>query len=370
MTCRGCGHHFCWSCGRGWAQHSAETGGYYHCALQAAAGGGGGGEEELAEYALGGGGGGGLPGPLAWVAGVWGSVRAAAAQHALQRQLRQYLRYSGGAAHLAAAAAHMRLLLRAAGMLAPSEPPAGAAGPQLLGVSAAEASRMSSREWGDLVAAAAASAADAAGGAQPAALAVPAARACAKAALASAAACAGGGDADDGAAYLERLAAALAAARGLLQHAAVAAHLLPSGPARRHLQQLGAALQRRLGQLEPLLMALPEREAAAGHHPYPALTPAHPPRSSGACAASAGGGGGLAGWLLARLYGVEAPPAMVPDAPEAHPALAALPGDVLLQQLHFAAAVHEQRRAVQAGVAALERDMREMAAAGRAGVYA
>lgn len=31
MTCSGCKHHFCWICMGDWAQHGANTGGYYKC---------------------------------------------------------------------------------------------------------------------------------------------------------------------------------------------------------------------------------------------------------------------------------------------------------------------------------------------------
>ena len=399
LTCRQCGHHFCWACGRDWAHHSTETGGFYHCSLAAA----GGGTDGLPEYSgNAGSAGGGLAGPLAWVAGAWASLRLAAQQHQLQRHLRQFLRHAGGGGALRGAAAHMQLLLGGAGMLGQAGAGAKAAqaapaGPQLLGVSPSDAGRMSGVEWGDLVAAAAASAADAV---PPASLALPAAKAGAEAALAAAVAgparvtaaassttnstnssttatssytatTATSGGSGSEAAYLLQLAEAVAAARSLLQHSAVAMYQLPSGPPRRHLQHLAASLQRRLEQLEPLLLALPEREG------IPALDhrrdEQHGTEHGGTGGTGiTGGGGGLTGWLLSRLYGVEPPAATAPPpgAPERHPALAALPGDVLLQQLHFAAAVHQQRAAVRAGVAALHRDMRQMVAAARAGLYA
>jgi len=31
MTCRNCGHHFCWLCLGDWKQHGTETGGFYNC---------------------------------------------------------------------------------------------------------------------------------------------------------------------------------------------------------------------------------------------------------------------------------------------------------------------------------------------------
>ena len=31
MTCRQCGHHFCWICLGNWSEHGSATGGYYQC---------------------------------------------------------------------------------------------------------------------------------------------------------------------------------------------------------------------------------------------------------------------------------------------------------------------------------------------------
>lgn len=342
-----------------------ETGGYYFCSVRQRA--------DLPEYSGGGGGGGDegpswLAGPLAWVAGVWGSIKAAAQQQQLQRHLRQYLRLSGSPAGLHSAAAHMMLLLSAAGVAAAAPAAPAVSGPELLGISSAEARRMGGREWGELVAAAAASAVDAA--ALPSRLALPVAQAAADAALAAAAtgssnSSSGSGE-QAGVAYLKELAAALAAARGLLQHAAVAIYQLPSGPGRRHLAQLSDSIQGGMEQLEPLLLALPEREAL----PLPAQHPGVQRQATGGKGHDgSGGSGGLAGWLLRKWWGLEPPPAATAAAPEAQPALASLTGAVMLQQLQFAAAVHQQRGAVRAALQALQADLRELRAVARAGLY-
>lgn len=31
MTCKVCGHHFCWVCLGDWSKHGSATGGYYEC---------------------------------------------------------------------------------------------------------------------------------------------------------------------------------------------------------------------------------------------------------------------------------------------------------------------------------------------------
>jgi hypothetical protein len=411
MSCRGCGLHFCWQCGREWSEHSAETGGFYFCSLNAQQQSG---TDELPEYSMADGGNGGngssysLGGPLGWVAGVWSSVKAAAHQHQLQRYLRQYLRHSRNDTTLLSAATHMSLLLSAAGMLdeagnkccGAGDSPGGGrqeqgtdvtvdVGLKALGISAAEACRMSKAEWGDLCAAAAASAADAAiaigePSLVPASLA--AARAAAEAALTAALsgpASTSGSAAGNPAGYLLQLAGAVATARGLLQYSAVTLYLMPAGPPRRHLQQLSGSMQLLVGQLEPLLLALPEREAAQalqGASPAAAFggtgTQQQPTTSgsSGSAAnasSSSSGGSGLTGWLLSRVFGVEPLPVAAALAPERHPALAsrALSGEVLLQQLHFAGAVHQQRGVVQARLRALEADMRQMVVAARRGLY-
>lgn len=33
MTCRACGHHFCWLCLADWSTHGEQTGGWYSCNL-------------------------------------------------------------------------------------------------------------------------------------------------------------------------------------------------------------------------------------------------------------------------------------------------------------------------------------------------
>ena len=180
----------------------------------------------------------------------------------------------------------------------------------------------------------------------------------------------------------------MAAARGLLQHSAVALYQLPSGSHRRHLQQLSAAIQGRLEQLEPLLLALPEREALPHAPAQRQAPPAQPAQASsggsgGGWASSeqgsgggggGSGGGGFTGWLLHKWYGIEVCSAAAgkpePSAPECHPGLASLSPEALLQQAQFTAAVHQQRWAVQAALGALWSDMRQMHAAARAGLYA
>ena len=71
MTCSSCRHEYCWACGRAWAQHSVETGGFYHCTRSSVVG--------LPEYAGGreGGGGGGAAAapPVNWLADVWAACR-------------------------------------------------------------------------------------------------------------------------------------------------------------------------------------------------------------------------------------------------------------------------------------------------------
>jgi hypothetical protein len=272
----------------------------------------------------------------------------------------------------------MQLLLGAAGVLEAGGSSSGAVGTIAaagqLGVSPGDASRMSSQEWGDVVAAAAASAADAV--ALPASMAVPPTQAAADAALVATTSGSGGkegsGSASGGqAAYLRQLSAGVVVARSLLQHSAVALYEAPAGPGRRHLQQLSSSIQQRLEQLEPLLLALPEREAAAtaataAAAAQPGRQLRHPARSG---KPGGGGGGGVFGWLLQRLYGVDLPAAEQGHA-AAHPELAALSGEVLVQQLQFAAAVHQQRAAVQAALRGLEADMAAMAAAARAGLFA
>lgn len=350
---------------------------------------------------------------------MWGSIKAAAQQQQLQGHLREYLRHSGGHAGLFAAAAHMRLLLGAAGVLGASTAgPDGSdgsgsggsgglakVGPELLGVRPQEARRMAQHEWSELVAAAAASAALSTE--LPVSLGLPAARAAADAALqlacgaghpsssggpasssaASDSACAAGAGA---ATYLPRLARALADAHHLLQHSAVTLHLLPSGPARRQLSALAAPIRQRVEHLEPLLLALPEREGLPEASPAEALRRAcaepgqqaqqsaaqqpHHACSQGNVGCSASGGGrrkgGLLCWLLERLYGIEAPPAGAgsggPLVADEAARLARLDGAVLLQQVQFAAAVHQQRHAVLAALAALEADCRALRAAARA----
>ena len=327
-------------------------------------------------------------GPLAWLAGVWGSIKAAAQQQQLQRHLRQYLRLSGSRGALFAAAAQMQRLLAAAGVARCGDgsssgggsSSSGSVGPEVLGVSSSEAARMSDLEWAQLVAAAAASAADAAAAQLPA-LAADASKSAAEDALASASHGSSSSAATE-ASYLLQLAEGVAAARGLLQHSAVALYQLPSGSHRRQLQQLSAAVQAKLDQLEPLLLALPERESLppapsdrqATGHPSAQASSGGSGGESGGATSSSGGGGGFTGWLLHKWYGVEAGAACTarpdPTAPDCHPALASLSPEVLLQQAQFAAAVHQQRRAVEAVLRALWSDMRQMHAAARAGLYA
>ncbi len=339
---------------------------------------------------------GSLGGPLSWLAGVWSSIKAAAQQQQLQRHLRQYLRLSGSRGALFAAAAQMQRLLAAAGAAASSGSGNGGSssvGPEVLGVSPREAARMSDLEWAQLVAAAAASAADAV---QLPPFAADATKSAADAALATASSCSSSGSSSE-TAYLLQLAEGVAAARGLMQHSAVALYQLPSSSHRRHLQQLSAAIQARLDQLEPLLLALPEREALppvpSGRQDRPAQPGAQPvqPSSStpsggmgstsapggssgGSSGSSSSSGRGFTGWLLHKWYGVEASAACAsrpdPSAPECHPALSSLSPEVLLQQAQFAAAVHQQRHAVQAALRALWSDIRQMHAAARAGLYA
>ena len=349
---------------------SCSAGGFYYCTLEQ--------RDDMPEYsaASSGDAGSAAPGgPFAWLAGAWSSIKAAAQQQQLQRHLRQHLRYSGGAGAIRAAAAHMQLLLGAAGVLEANGSSSGAVGTIAaagqLGVSPGDASRMSSQEWGDVVAAAAASAADAV--ALPASMAVPPTQAAADAALVATTSGSGGkegsGSASGGqAAYLRQLSAGVVVARSLLQHSAVALYEAPAGPGRRHLQQLSSSIQQRLEQLEPLLLALPEREAAAtaAAAAQPGRQLRHPARSG---KPGGGGGGGVFGWLLQRLYGVDLPAAEQGHA-AAHPELAALSGEVLVQQLQFAAAVHQQRAAVQAALRGLEADMAAMVAAARAGLFA
>ena len=316
--------------------------------------------------------------PLAganWLAGAWSSIKAAAQQQQLQRHLRQYLRYSGGAEAVRAAAAHMQLLLGVAGALqaggSSSKAVGAIAAAAQLGVSPADASRMSSQEWGDVVAAAAASAADAA--TLPASLALPATQAAATAALVAAtsdnikdsSSVAAGSQA----AYLQLLAAGVVAARSLLQHSAVALYEAPAGPGRRHLQQLSSSIQQRLEQLEPLLLALPEREAAAAAAAAAQPGGWQPRQAARSSKAGSGSGGSVFGWLLQRLYAVDLPAAEQGQA-AAHPELAAMSGEVLVQQLQFAAAVHQQQAAVQAALRGLEADMAAMVAAARSGLFA
>lgn len=31
MTCRQCGHEFCWMCMKDWKEHGTSTGGFYKC---------------------------------------------------------------------------------------------------------------------------------------------------------------------------------------------------------------------------------------------------------------------------------------------------------------------------------------------------
>lgn len=382
---------------------------YYHCSLEQ--------RDDLPEYGAAAGGGCGLlGGPLAWVAGVWGSIKAAAQQQQLQGHLREYLRHSGSHGGLLAAAAHMRLLLGAAGLLAASSGREGGdggssalveGGQELLGVGLQEARGMAPHEWSELVAAAAASAALSTE--LPACLPHSAARAAADAAL-QAACGAGptsgsggsGSEAADGRActagegevpYLLRLARSLADAHRLLQHVAVVLHLLPSGPARRQLLALAAPIRQRVDNLEPLLLALPEREGLPPAPPEEALHRAARPASAqreqhtrqqlgqqprqGAPQGGSGsrgssrdrGGGGFLGWVLARLYGIEAPSAGAgsagPLTADEAARLAGLDGTVLLQQVQFAAAVHQQRHAVLAALAVLEADCRALRRAGR-----
>ena len=125
---------------------------------------------------------GSLGGPLAWLAGVWGSIKAAAQQQQLQRHLRQYLRLSGSRGALFAAAAQMQRLLVAAGTAGSGS--GGGIGPEALAARPDEVARMSDLEWAQLVAAAAASAADAAAELPP--FAADAAKSAAEAALAGA----------------------------------------------------------------------------------------------------------------------------------------------------------------------------------------
>ena len=355
-----------------------ETGGFYWCSRQQQAdlpeyGGGGGGGD------AGGGGDGWLGGPLAWVAGAWGAIKAAAQQHTLQRHLRTYLRMSGGRAALLAAAAHMQLLLAATsvavagGDAATAAAVAAAAGPELLGISAAEARRMDGAEWGELVAAAAATAAEAelspTARLSSAALLADADEALAAAAAGGSIGSGGPAGADAEAAYLAELAAALVAARSLVQHSAVALFVMPAGPGRRHLQHLSSSLQRRLEQLEPLLLALPEREALP---PPPQQQQQQQQQQGGRRQGGrkpGGGGGGPFAWLLQRWYGVNVAPRAATGS-SLHPTLAALPAEALLQQAQFAAAVHQQRGAVQAALRGLLSDMRELREAARAGAYA
>ncbi|PRW44356.1 ankyrin repeat and IBR domain-containing 1-like [Chlorella sorokiniana] len=246
MTCKGCGHHFCWVCGRAWSQHSESTGGFFYCNLDQ--------HHELPEYSMASSGAseaGSMGGPLAWLAGVWGSIKAAAQQQQLQRHLRQYLRLSGSRGALFAAAAQMQRLLMAAGVAdggtgnsgsgSGSSSSSGSLGPEALGVSPGEAARMSDLEWSQIVAAAAASVADAAAQLPP--LAADSAKSAAQAALAAASGASSSGSAAAETAYLQQLAEGVAAARGLLQHSAVALYQLPAGTHRRHLQQLSAAMQ-------------------------------------------------------------------------------------------------------------------------------
>lgn len=365
------------------------------------------------------------------MAGVWGSIKAAAQQQQLQGHLREYLRHSGSYGGLRASAAHMRLLLGAAGLLGAGSgavlPGRGGAdaskggssavggglvgsGLDLLGVEPGEARSMARGEWCELVAAAAASAALSVD--LPASLAHAAAGAAADAALhaardggdssvggSSSRAAADGSECAAGAAgegrYLPRLARALADAHRLLQHVAVAAYLLPSGPARRQLLALAAPIRQRLDSLEPLLLALPEREGlplapcaedallrashlASAQPEQQVLQPqvqrrqrGSSPSGNGSSASPSGRrAGGFLSWVLEKLYGIEAPPAGTgvggPLAADEAAHLARLDSDVLLQQVQFAAAVHLQRHAVSAALAALEADCHALRGATRA----
>ena len=372
---------------------------FYFCSLQK--------REDLADFdAAAGGAGGLLGGPLSWLAGAWASIKNAAAQQQLAGHLRQFLRHSGGREALAAAGAHMQVVLAAAGGLADGGADGGAAaeeageaasapptpGVEILGLRSADASRISPQEWADLVAAAAASAADAVAPALPASLPASATRRTAEAAVTAALCGSGGGGTNSGggsegdAAYLSRLAAALADARSLLQHSAAALYLLPTGPGRRHLQAASASLQRQVEGLTPLLLALPEREELRApppaHEAAQAATAARTAAGPAAAqpqeprqqqhkqreAAPAGGGGGLAGWLLRKLYGVEVP-AAAGLAREQRSTLSALPPAVLLQQVQFASAVHQQRACVRAELLALEEEAAALRAAARSGLY-
>ena len=279
---------------------------------------------------------------------------------------------------------------------APAAPPPG---PGLLGVSAAEAIRMGPAEWGDLVAAAARSHADSASPSSPSSGSGWCSRARAGqlpssgggAGNASGSGAAGAGAAE--VAYLSQLADQLPHAHGALQHSVVALYYRSSGsisgagggPAGlRQLQQLASSLEQQAQQLESLLLSLPDRQAAV--QAQEAWQRAQRGGGWWGPRQRRGGSGGLFGRLLRAWYGVEVGSAPTSpaqqqqqqqasaDTPPVGPAPDAGPGagtaaeevaaaaehgfpgiapEALLQQAHFALAVHAQRAEVQVALGRL-----------------
>jgi hypothetical protein len=340
-----CGAQWCWACGRAWALHSADTGGFYLCTLaQGGDGGEGGGE---GEGGAGGAGGSAGSGGGGWLREIWGSLSAAAAQARLRRLLQQYLAHEADAELLRGAAAMLASLLAPGGGGAAGAAAAGSPGPCALGCRARDAERMPPREWADLVGGAAASLAEGLGRG------------------------AGGGGAGSGGAGSGgspesidpappppdalALAAAVADAHVLLQGAAAALRALPAGPRRRDLAARCAALEAALDRLEPLLLALPFRAEAlaaaargGGRWGWPA----------------AGLAAALQGWIGARIGG----------GGGARPAGAVAAGAdarILRAQWHWAAAVAAAWAEGGAAelAAALAAQAAELRAAGEAGLF-
>ncbi|GAB4814287.1 hypothetical protein N2152v2_001333 [Parachlorella kessleri] len=347
MTCRSCRHQWCWECGQAWAQHSAETGGYYHCLLER--------RVDLQDFQQ------ATPRPLTWLRDVWGAIQGAASQHVLDQQLRQFLRHDFNPAQLSTLAAHAHRLLAAlgfcscealhgaAGLRAGSRPaPAGdphrqagkhvaatetltvegrdgtvvtvadplfQLGPEVLpGVTLREACAMGRRQWAHLVAATAESLADSGqlqatssnssstsnggtpgrgslGGCQPGPL------TCGTASMPRHSI----DSRDTGVCRdLARLVQQVGVAHRALQHAAVAGWALGGfGPRRRFLGRLCEEVEGRVGRLEGLLLAMPDREAA--------LQCQQLCKALNVWAAGSHGIARLVGRLLGTLYGVRPP---------------------------------------------------------------